>query len=107
MLVMEAAGAGEEEFPLCTGAGDLVTRCCLFSESISGSVLLRFAKTRLIEVCCRHCKVMWQGQSLQSCLLQFKLAHLGPDRAHQLVHVLEWISEQLWWSWSETNWRWY
>lgn len=30
MLVMEAAGAGEEEFPLCTGAGDLVTRCCLF-----------------------------------------------------------------------------
>lgn len=29
MLVMEAAGAGEEEFPRCTGAGDLVTRCCL------------------------------------------------------------------------------
>lgn len=30
MLVMEAEGAGEEEFPRCTGAGDLVTRCCLF-----------------------------------------------------------------------------
>ena len=30
MLVMEAAGAGEEEFPRCTGAGDLVTHGRLF-----------------------------------------------------------------------------
>lgn len=46
------------------------------SESVSGSVHLRFAKTRLVEVCCLHRKVMWQGQPLQSCLLQFQLAHL-------------------------------
>lgn len=30
MLVMDAAGAGEDAFPLCPGAGDLVIRCCLF-----------------------------------------------------------------------------
>ena len=46
------------------------------SESISGSVHLRFAKTRLVEVCCLHREVMWHGQPLQSCLLQFQLAHL-------------------------------
>lgn len=29
MLVMDAAGAGEDAFPLCPGAGDFVIRCCL------------------------------------------------------------------------------
>lgn len=41
------------------------------SESVSGSVNLWFAKARLVEVCCLHRKVMWQGKPLQSCLLQF------------------------------------
>lgn len=33
MLVMEAVGAGEDALPLCPGAGDLVTRCCLLTDS--------------------------------------------------------------------------
>lgn len=32
MLVMDAVGAGEDAFPLCPGAGDLVTRCCLLTD---------------------------------------------------------------------------
>lgn len=32
MLVMDAVGAGEDAFPLCPGAGDLATRCCLLTE---------------------------------------------------------------------------
>lgn len=32
MLVIDAAGAGEDAFPLCPGAGDLVIRCCLLTD---------------------------------------------------------------------------
>lgn len=32
MLVIDAVGAGEDVFPLCPGAGDLVTRCCLLRD---------------------------------------------------------------------------
>lgn len=39
MLVMEAAGAGEEEFPRCMGAGDFETRCCLGTDPLTVSVL--------------------------------------------------------------------
>lgn len=35
MLVMDAAGAGEDAFPLCPGAGDLVIRCCLLTDRSS------------------------------------------------------------------------
>lgn len=34
MLVMDAVGAGEGAFPLCPGAGDLVTRCCLLTDKL-------------------------------------------------------------------------
>lgn len=40
MLVMDAAGAGEDAFPLCPGAGDLVTRCCLLRDRESEEALL-------------------------------------------------------------------
>lgn len=40
MLVMDAVGAGEDVFPLCPGAGDLVTRCCLLKNRKLEVVLL-------------------------------------------------------------------
>jgi len=40
MLVIDAVGAGEDVFPLCPGAGDLVTRCCLLRDRKLEAVLL-------------------------------------------------------------------
>lgn len=44
MLVMDAVGAGEDAFPLCPGAGDLVTRCCLLKRGQSLEVVLLLAQ---------------------------------------------------------------
>lgn len=55
MLVMEAAGAGEDAFPLCPGAGDFATRCCLWRDRESREALLLAQNQR------QHCQEPMQS----------------------------------------------